>query len=325
VQNLIPEETGAADGLFPAGLILRESPSSPDEMEEMAKFWNLKVTQLGRQRYHCDLVAFHTTRMQVSRVRHKNNSRLDGEIPPGTIILATPVTRGRVMQFHGAPIEARDLICQDCVNGLDISYAEEMEIISVAVSQELIRTRLSQLWQTDATRLLTRTLQFTSTERAAQVNQFLCEAIENATSAGSELSSPRRGQAMEEDLLNALLCNLEEPRPPEGAIARRWLARRAANVIHERCHEELSIGDLCEAVGSSRRTLHLGFLEVYGTSPMKYLLAVRLAGVRRELLHRKRRGVTDIATAWGFSHLGRFSASYRQYFGTLPSDDAHRR
>ncbi len=57
---------------------------------------------------------------------------------------------------------------------------------------------------------------------------------------------------------------------------------------------------------------------------MKYLLAVRLTGARRELLQRKDRniGVTDIATAWGFSHLGRFSASYRQYFGTLPSSDA---
>ncbi len=292
-------------------------------MEEMARFWNLKVTQLGKKRYHSDLIAFHTARMQVSRVRHKNDSRLDGEIPPGSVILATPVTRGQVMQFHGAPVEARDLICQDCVHGLDISYAGEMEIISVAVSQELIRSRLSQLWQTDASPLLTRTLQFTSPECATQVNQFLCRAIEHATSHA--LSTPRQGLALEEDFLNALLCNLEEPRPPEGAMARRWLARRAANIIHERCQEELSIGDLCEAVGSSRRTLHLGFLDVYGTSPMKYLLAVRLAGVRRELRRRRDRGVTDIATAWGFSHLGRFSARYRQYFGTLPSDDAYRR
>ncbi len=56
---------------------------------------------------------------------------------------------------------------------------------------------------------------------------------------------------------------------------------------------------------------------------MKYLLAVRLDAVRRELLRRRNRGVTDIATNWGFSHLGRFSATYRQYFGTLPSDDAN--
>ncbi len=81
MQNLTPDDAGAADGLFPAGLVLQETPSSPDEMEEMAKFWNLKVTQLGKQRYHSDLIAFHTARMQVSRVRHKNSSRLDGEIP----------------------------------------------------------------------------------------------------------------------------------------------------------------------------------------------------------------------------------------------------
>ncbi len=124
------------------------------------------------------------------------------------------------MQFHGASIEARDLICQDCVNGLDISYAGEMEIISVAVSQEMIRSRLSQLWQTDASPLLTRTLQFTSAECATRVSQFLCETIRSTTSTANALF----GRPLEEDLLNALLCNLEEPRPPEGSIARRWLA-----------------------------------------------------------------------------------------------------
>ncbi len=128
------------------------------------------------------------------------------------------------MQFHGAPVDARDLICQDCVNGLDISYAEEMEIISVAVSQDLIRSRLSQLWQTDASALLTRTLRFTSAERASQVNRFLRKTIGLATSPAGAPSTPQQGRSLENDLLNALLCNLEEPRPPEGAIARRWLA-----------------------------------------------------------------------------------------------------
>jgi AraC-like DNA-binding protein len=31
------------------------------------------------------------------------------------------------------------------------------------------------------------------------------------------------------------------------------------------------------------------------------------------------RSVTDTALRWGFSHLGQFSASYRQRFGDLPS------
>ena len=82
-------------------------------------------------------------------------------------------------------------------------------------------------------------------------------------------------------------------------------------------------GRLCEAVGANRRTLHLGFLEVYGVPPMKYLSALRLCGARRSILAPRNREVrvTDIAMAWGFTHLGRFAMDYRSFFGELPSAD----
>lgn len=324
MQNLISEETGPKKGPFPAGWILRETPSSPDEMEEMAKFWNLKVTQLGKKRYHSDLIAFHTERMQVSRVQHRNTCRIDGEIPPDTAILAVPVTRGRPMQFHGAQVGPRDLIFQDRANGLDISYAGEMDILSIAISHETVRTRLSRLWQRNAAPFLSRTLRFSTPQRASLVTRFLCETVRQATTGEPLLHAPGRSWALENTILDTVLSSLEEPRPPEGDIARRWIARRAAAVIHDRCREDISIPELCEMVGASRRTLHLGFLDVYGTSPMKYLLAIRLAGVRRDLRRNRNTGVTEIATAWGFGHLGRFSASYRQYFGNLPSEEAGR-
>lgn len=317
----------SADGPFPVGLILKEAPSNSEEMEEMARFWNLRITQLGKHRYCGNLSAFHSDRMQVSRVIHRNSSRIDGAIPQGTMILAVPISRRQTMQFHGVQVEDRDLILQDCVHGLDVSYVGELDILSVAVSQQMVRQRLTQLWRQEPRGAMSRTLKFSTLECAAKACLFLCEAIRRTTAKPDILHDHPLRRNLETSILDAILCGLEEPRLREGALARRWLARRAAAVIHERCREDLNIGDLCEAVGASRRTLHLGFLDLYGTSPMKYLLSIRLAGVRRELIQCKRSdaGVTDIATAWGFSHLGRFSASYRQYFGTLPSSDASRK
>ncbi|MFY8217090.1 MAG: helix-turn-helix domain-containing protein [Chthoniobacterales bacterium] len=48
---------------------------------------------------------------------------------------------------------------------------------------------------------------------------------------------------------------------------------------------------------------------------------MRLCKARREILGSGYRNlsVTDAAMAWGFNHLGRFSAEYRQFFGELPS------
>jgi AraC family ethanolamine operon transcriptional activator len=96
--------------------------------------------------------------------------------------------------------------------------------------------------------------------------------------------------------------------------------------MHDLCKEEISITALCEAVGANRRTLHLGFMELYGIPPMKYLRALRLCQVRRDILRSDNPNlkVTDVAMAWGFNHLGRFSGAYRDFFGGLPSKEIAR-
>jgi AraC family ethanolamine operon transcriptional activator len=77
--------------------------------------------------------------------------------------------------------------------------------------------------------------------------------------------------------------------------------------------------EVCRRVGASRRKLNYCFQEVLGSSPVKYLRAVRLNGVRREL-RAGAAAVQDVAARWGFWHLGQFAREYRQQFGELPSE-----
>jgi transcriptional regulator GlxA family with amidase domain len=58
---------------------------------------------------------------------------------------------------------------------------------------------------------------------------------------------------------------------------------------------------------------------------MAYLRRVRLQKVREELLRDSADGVTDIATRWGFEHLGRFAGAYRRRYGETPSETRRRR
>lgn len=75
--------------------------------------------------------------------------------------------------------------------------------------------------------------------------------------------------------------------------------------------------DLAAMAGMSLRALQAGFREVVGMSPTACLRAARLDRVRAEI--RAGASVTDAATRWGFFHLGRFAAYYRERFGELPS------
>jgi AraC family transcriptional regulator, ethanolamine operon transcriptional activator len=103
------------------------------------------------------------------------------------------------------------------------------------------------------------------------------------------------------------------------ALARKRLVDRACELMLSQTEDPLSMLAVCRHVGASRRKLNYCFQEALGTSPVKYLRAVRLNGVRRELRSIQCGSVQDAAARWGFWHLGQFSRDYKGQFGELPS------
>ena len=130
-----------------------------------------------------------------------------------------------------------------------------------------------------------------------------------------------------EDLLALLLGEMarrgasSEARAPLNGNERRQVIRRAEAYLEARGEPSVRIDELCLAAFTSLSRLERAFLETFGVGPRRYLMLRRLAAVRREL----RRGdpqtsITDVATRWGFFHLGRFSQEYRQLFLERPSE-----
>ena len=74
--------------------------------------------------------------------------------------------------------------------------------------------------------------------------------------------------------------------------------------------------------GVSKRALFRGFRAFRGMGPMAYLKSVRLESAHAELTGPgpERRSVTEVANAWGFTHLGNFARDYRRRFGRRPSE-----
>ncbi len=87
-----------------------------------------------------------------------------------------------------------------------------------------------------------------------------------------------------------------------------------------------TIDGLCRVAGTSRRTLEYAFREYFGTSPKRFIKALRLNAARHDLLrgHYGSAHVVEIASGWGFTHMGQFSSDYRHMFGEKPSDTLRR-
>jgi transcriptional regulator GlxA family with amidase domain len=90
--------------------------------------------------------------------------------------------------------------------------------------------------------------------------------------------------------------------------------------------EPLHVSALCRTLEVSERTLRKAFHRAHGVPPCRHLRMLRLSQVRRALLsaNSKFATVTEVATAFGFVELGRFSVEYRKTFGESPSQTLQR-
>ena len=103
--------------------------------------------------------------------------------------------------------------------------------------------------------------------------------------------------------------------------------RRALEYVHEHAREPIGTPEIAAAAGLSPRGLQQSLRRHLGQTPGDLLRSVRLDGARGDLLRgdRDETSVADVARAWGFGHLGRFSATYRLRFGELPSESLRSR
>jgi len=150
----------------------------------------------------------------------------------------------------------------------------------------------------------------------------------------AELSEPRSLlrsgiglSQIEEFLMSSLLFGHRSTysaalRAPGQGAPDHLPARAATEFIERHLDRPLSVTAVAAAVGMSTRTLQATFRSELRTTPTAYVRDRRLDRVRAELAEAAVVGgatVTEIATRWGITHLGRFAGEYRARFGESPS------
>ena len=164
-------------------------------------------------------------------------------------------------------------------------------------------------------------------QRVSSLRKFVCGVFKMLEHSPQLLGNAPLRLALE----NAVLSNLAEllidesaPPLPRIAPSNRWkIVAAAREVVRERADSPISVAEICQATGVSRRTLQYCFQDILGLSPAEFLRAVRLNTARRTL--RSAPSVTIAAASCGFWHFGRFAGDYQRMFGELPSETFRRR
>ena len=140
------------------------------------------------------------------------------------------------------------------------------------------------------------------------------------------LRHPAAYTAMEEFLLSAFTALLAAPEDEPRFAARgdERCLRRAKDYIHANLDRVLSSAEIAREACVSPRTLEAVFKRHGEATPLAYARRCRLQAVHevlRQARYEERAiNVTDVALAYGFLHMGRFAAQYREAFNCSPSE-----
>lgn len=96
--------------------------------------------------------------------------------------------------------------------------------------------------------------------------------------------------------------------------------------IHCNAKKKITLQALLDIARVTPFRLHEDFKRYFGITPMSYLKNYRLESIRRDILRDGAQAyVSSIALDWQITHLGRFSADYKRFFGELPTETLRRK
>ena len=229
--------------------------------------------------------------------------------------------RGPRREHHLVPGE---LLLINPDDPVDLTYSEDCEKFILKLPIEVLESVCDeQRWKRPASgvRFLRNHYQLDELEGFLGLLGMVCQE--------SEASDPllrvqeHYTQIVGSKLLTLMQTNISRENLAAGGAS----LERILDYIERNLKQELSAGHLALQACMSERSLYVLFERGLGVTPLHYIRQRKLARIHTCLSdpHCTVRSLTELALDYRFVHLGRFSASYRQQYGELPSSTLKRR
>jgi AraC-like DNA-binding protein len=276
--------------------------------------------------------AFESTLLQAidtefSFFRETTNRRVvqEGVAPKAFSSIAVPLREPIVGTFQGQLVDGYALLTLRGGENFQFFTPEAMNFIGVSVPNEKLDALVGSILGESAASAFRSNVLRLDAMRSETARQQLCALIGMIERNAAALASPAVQKKFKDEVLSLVLTLLEDSiHRTRGDLTHRTysdIVRRSEKLLTEYADEPVTVLDLCDALGVSRRTLQTSFQRVANVTPVQYLRATRLNHVRALLRSTSADElfVGDAAARWGFSHLGYFAREYRELFGELPS------
>jgi len=298
------------------------------ELSDLMRPWDVVLRQASPGQFHSRIDAIQVNGIIAYRERQAVRELGTGATPAGYFLFGGPLPGCAHPQWCGSPLNGQRLGFSAPGRQVDFIVPDAADHLVVLVPTELMRHYFGD--ETIDTALTSNHHTLASSHQdnfnlVAYVAQNIDRTIADPAMATDRLECA----AFESQLLDRLAAifdfsatdrDLATPRQRRAAFLR-------AVEYSEGINRHITVPELATAIGASSRTVRRAFEESLGVSPQKFLRRQRMQRTHDELLkcNGESTTVTQAATRWGFSELGRFAAEYTSYFGEYPSQTLKRR
>jgi AraC family ethanolamine operon transcriptional activator len=288
--------------------------------------WEQRYDQLSGGRFDGSMQEIRFPSFTLIRETSNRVLLQKGCTPQGVFAIGTLLTLGESGYHCGELMATRTAALLEPGTEFEIRTPERFDLVAAVFSPRDLATNLDgpALDYLELEADLRRSSKTIGPANAGSMADFLQRVHACAQDTPDYLMLPSNLHQLEEEFYSLLIETLRLARGPEVHSLcpnRERIVRRFRALLDASPESALSIVDICDEIGVTRRTLQNATQEVFGISPQHYLKAIRLNAFRRALKVREpqRESIGDVAARWGFWHLSQLAQDYRKLFGELPS------
>ena len=297
------------------------------DLQRIARGVNMDITQLDAGSFESDVMQLKVGNVLASLITSNRRLRLQGNVNFLTVSFLTGHSGSP--KWRGNPVASSDVVAANANETFDLVVPPGLEAYCISVVG-IAEATLRNLGGPVLARKLARTAgPITCVPSAVQeICRWLAEQFDGFDRATNIENGP--ALLLELEFLRRLAACMRAGRlsgeHDSMASGRIDVVRRVEQHLFDNLAVPQTVDDLCRIADTSRRTLEYSFKDYFGTSPKRFIKALKLNAARDDLLAGSygSEQVVEIASGLGFTHMGQFSTDYRHMFGEKPSETLRR-
>ena len=297
-----------------------------DDFISTVPSWDFQWKQLGYGKCNLEMMLYKRDDIELVHSRIPQHYEMEGITPKGFLTITVPAVPFVRWVWHGITIPANSVMVYPPPRTMDCVLWDDWQAYSLSIRIEDWSELCIELGYPSLTKEIEQTDFIRCDPKAlAEVRRMFRRFTDMV---GSPLYDNMESLIYEE-IRYAIPIKLIHMLASAKSVTRKRSERNRNKIVRE-VKQYLDtlpdtrpkITELCRMFNVSQRTLEYAFHDNFGVTPERYLKSVRLNQVRNLLrkMSSQDTKIIDIASRFGFWHMGQFAADYRKLFGELPSE-----